>query len=322
MTWNPEGLSCPNGHLVPFAPGTDVPVFAKQPHAANEYTRDNAATIHDNALRWVFATFAEEETSFRTSLVARLQLARGDRVLVTGAGAGNDLPFLLRGLAGQGEIYAQDIAQEMLLAGWQRHRAEPVESGVDIYFSISDAENLPFQDGCFDAAYHFGGINMFPDIRRGIAEMTRVVRPGGRIVIGDEGVAPWLKGTEFGKMLIRNNPLYASDAPLALLPESARSVQLSWELSNCFYVIAFSVSEGPPPINIDVPHIGTRGGSIRTRFFGQLEGVNPALRDRVYAEAARLGMSRVDYIESLLRSGLSLFPKRLKSIDPNEALSE
>lgn len=299
-----SGLSCPNGHFFPFVPGTRVPVFTKEPEDANEYARKNAAIIHDNALRWVFATFETNEAGLRESLTARLQLTSGQRVLVTGAGAGNDLPYLASSL-GQGEIYALDIAQQMLLAGVERYQVELGRSHVDLHFLVGDAMNLPFTDGYFDAAYHFGGINLFPDIRKGINEMNRVVRPGGKVVIGDEGVAPWLRNTEYGKMLIRNNPLYACEVPLALLPESAGSVRLSWELGNCFYVIEFSVCDGPPSINIDVPHVGTRGGSIRTRYFGQLEGVDPALRDRIYAEAERLGMSRVEYIESLLRGGLS-----------------
>lgn len=305
LSATPEGLACPNGHLFPFALGTDVPVFAKKPEDSNEYTRQNAAVVHDNSLRWVFATFESDETTLRNNLVARLQLAQGHRVLVTGAGAGNDLPYLVRSLGGQGEIYAQDIAQEMILSGAERHRVESAKSSVELHFSVSDATNLPFADDYFDAAYHFGGINLFPDIRKGIAEMNRVVRPGGKVVIGDEGVAPWLMDSEYGKMLIRNNSLYACEVPLHLLPESARSVRLSWELSNCFYVIEFSVSDRTPPINIDVAHMGTRGGSIRTRYFGQLEGVDPALRDRIYAEAERLGMSRVEYLESLFRSGLA-----------------
>lgn len=300
-----EGLSCPNGHFFSFAPGTDVPIFAKGPGDANEYTHEKAAIVHDNALRWVFATFESDEATLRTNLVARLRLEKSHKVLVTGAGAGNDLPYLFQGLDGRGEIYAQDVAQEMLLAGLERHQAESVERGVALHFSISDATNLPFRDDYFDVAYHFGGINLFRDIRQGIAEMNRVVRSGGKVVIGDEGVAPWLKDTEYGKMLIQNNPLYACEIPLALLPESARAVRLSWELSNCFYVIEFSVSDRALPINIDVPHVGTRGGSIRTRYFGQLEGVDPALRDRIYAEADRLNMSRVEFIESLLRGGLS-----------------
>lgn len=298
------GLCCANGHFFPFAADTDVPVFASEIEDANEYARQNAAEVHDNALRWVFATFGGDEQSLREKLIARLNLVRGERLLVTGAGAGNDLPYLARNLQGKGEIFAQDIAQQMLLAGVDRHRAGLAGSGVDLRFSISDATNLPFADGYFDAAYHFGGINLFPDIRKGIAEMNRVVRSGGKVVIGDEGIAPWLRETEYGKMLIRNNPLYACEIPLSLLPDSARSVQLSWEIGNCFYVIEFTVSDQPPPVNIDVPHIGARGGSIRTRYFGQLEGVDPALRDRIYSEAVRLGKSRVDYVESLLRNGL------------------
>jgi len=305
LTLGKQGLACPFGHFFPYAPGTTVPVFAKEPEGRNEYSRVDAAVVHDNALRWVFKTFGTDEPTLRTNLAARLQLKPGDKVLVTGAGAGNDLPYLVRELHGSGEIHAQDIAQEMLLAGVARHQAELGGAGVSLHFSVSDAADLPFADGSFDAAYHFGGINLFPDILSGIAEMSRVVRVGGRVVIGDEGVAPWLRETEFGKMLVRNNPLYASEVPLALLPDRASGVTLSWELSHCFYVIEFNVAERAPAIDIDVPHVGTRGGSIRTRYFGQLEGIDPALRDSVYAEASRRGMSRVEYIESLFRSGMA-----------------
>ena len=135
--------------------------------------------------------------------------------------------------------------------------------------------------------------------------MNRVVKPRGKIVIGDEGLGSWLLGTEVGKMLVTNNALYAYEPPLAHLPETARSVKLTWELCNTFYVIEFCVSDLPLPINIDVPHVGKRGGSIRSRYAGQLEGVTPALRDQLYAEAERRGVSRVELIESFLRSGLA-----------------
>jgi SAM-dependent methyltransferase len=164
--------------------------------------------------------------------------------------------------------------------------------------------NLPFADASFDAAYHFGGINQFPDIAMGIAEMNRVVRPGGRVLIGDEGIALWLKGTELGNMLIENNPLYAHAPPLEALPETARDVNLSWELCNCFWVIDYCVSNRPLPVNIDVPHAGKRGGSIRSRYFGKLEGITPDLRDKIYAKAEQLGVSRVSYLESVLRKSL------------------
>ena len=299
-----EGLICPNGHFFPFATGTNIPIFASETENANEYSRVNAAEMHDNALRWVFLTFDTDEAGLRERLVTRLGLRRGARVLVTGAGAGNDLPYLDRALSGDGVVFAQDIAKQMLLSGASRCQTEISNSAVEYHFSVSDATNLPFSNGFFDAAYHFGGINLFPDIAKGIAEMNRVVKPGGIVVIGDEGLAPWLVDTDFGKMLVTNNPLYACAPPLGALPDTARSVKVTWELSNCFYVIEFVVSDKPLPINIDVPHVGKRGGSIRSRHFGQMEGVNPNLRDQVYAEAERLGISRVDYLESALRASL------------------
>lgn len=304
LTQGPDGLTCPNGHHFAFASGTEVPVFASEPEGANEYSQENAAEFHDNALRWVFNTFQTDEEGLRERLVARIGLKKGERVLVTGAGAGNDLPYLVRALSGKGEIYAQDIAKEMLLAGVSRYKTELADSGVELHFSVSDATNLPFADGFFDSAYHFGGINLFPDIAKGIAEMNRVVKTGGNVVIGDEGLAPWLVDTELGRMLINNNALYACSAPLSALPTTARAVKLSWELSNCFYVIEFQANTEPLPINIDVPHLGKRGGTIRSRYFGRMEGVDPALRDHIYQEAARRGMSRVAFLESALRASL------------------
>jgi SAM-dependent methyltransferase len=304
LAQRPDGLACPNGHFFPFAEGTRVPVFDKLPENANEYAVGESAEKHDNALRWVLSTFRTDERNLRESLVARLRLGKGQRVLVTGVGTGNDLPYIARRLMGSGEIYALDIAQQMLRAGIERHQDEVLRTGVDLYFSVSDATNLPFADGQFDAAYHFGGINLFSDVRRGLAEMNRVVRNAGMVVVGDEGLAPWLKGTEIGRMLVNNNALYGFDAPLALLPQTVRSPRLTWELCNTFYVIEFGASIKPLPIDIDVPHVGVRGGTIRTRYSGQLEGVDPELRDRIHAEAARRGVSRVEYLEALLRRAL------------------
>ena len=296
-----DGLRCQKGHFFPYAHQTKIPVFACIIEDENEYALKNAANVHDNSLAWIFNTFGTDEASVRKRLIDRLHLSKGQVVLITGAGAGNDLPYLAQSLEGGGTIYAQDISKQMLVAGVDRYKSRCDFPGIDIYFSVSNALNLPFSNNVFDAAYHFGGLNLFQDIQQGIAEMNRVVKPGGQVVIGDEGVAPWLRKSELSKMLINNNSLYAYDAPLAFLPETAQSVKLSWELGNCFYVIEFTVSTTLPVVNVDIPHIGRRGGSVRSRYFGQLEGVDPALRDRVYAEAEKQGMSRVAYLEYLLK---------------------
>lgn len=298
------GLVCAAGHAFPHAPGTRIPVFAEAPTGSSEYSIVDAAAFHDNALRWLFATFGTDEATLRERLIARLGLKPGQSVLVTGAGAGNDLPYIAGRLEGRGAIHAQDIASPMLLAGAQRCGDAIAAQGIDIRFSVCDATRLPYGDAVFDAAYHYGGINLFSSVERGIAEMNRVVKPGGKVVIADEGMGAWLLKSELGRALIANNALYAHQAPLHLLPETARDVTLSFELHNCFYVIDFTVGDGPLPIDLDVPHVGRRGGSIRKRFAGQLEGVDPALKEAIYRKAEQAGISRVEFLETALRAAL------------------
>ncbi len=135
--------------------------------------------------------------------------------------------------------------------------------------------------------------------------MDRVIKDGGRVVMGDEGLAPWLFETEFGKMLANNNPLYLCEIPLNLMPDTARDVNLSWVINNCFYLIDYTASKDPLYIDIDVKHVGRRGGSIRSRYFGKLEGIEPELRDKLYSEAEKQGTSRVDLLESFIKNGLN-----------------
>jgi SAM-dependent methyltransferase len=299
-----EGLFCKEGHSFPFFDSSEVPVFARD-DSKNEFTTTQAAEIHDNALRWLFKTFEINESELRDGMLSRLNLLKGQRVLITSAGAGNDLPCLAKMIGKEGVIYAQDYAPEMLMAAVDRAENLFDLGDYNIEFSISDATNLPFDDDYFDSAYHFGGLNLFSDIGLGISEMDRVVKDGGRVVVGDEGLAPWLLNTEYGEMLSNNNPLYRCEIPLKYLPDSARDVNLSWVINNCFYLIDYTVSKEPLYIDIDLKHVGRRGGTIRTRYFGKLEGINPELKEQLYEEAESQGLSRVELLETLIKNGLS-----------------
>jgi hypothetical protein len=135
--------------------------------------------------------------------------------------------------------------------------------------------------------------------------MNRVVRSGGKVVFGDEGVAPWLKEKDYGKMAIRNIGNWDCDAPLVHLPETCKKVNITWILGNCFYLIDYEVSNDLPYMNIDIPHKGSRGGTIRTRYFGQLEGVDPKLKAAVIEAAASKGESVHRWLEKALSRALS-----------------
>ena len=72
-----------------------------------------------------------------------------------------------------------DFAEEMLA----RARDKAARRGVAIDFRRADALDLPFADGSFDAATVAFGIRNVADLDRGLSEMRRVVRPGGRVVV-------------------------------------------------------------------------------------------------------------------------------------------
>lgn len=257
------------------------------------------AREYDRGMDVLFQTFGADERVLREELAALLRLTPSARILETGCGTCRDTEHLA---SRAGVVVATDLSADMIRIGRDRLRQSTVRSRVQL--CVSDATVLPFADAVFDAAYHFGGINLFPDVRRGIAEMARVVKRGGRVVFGDEGVAPWLTDTEFGRILVNSNPLYRHQPPMALLPASARDVACRWILGGAFYVIDFTVGAGEPFLDLDVEFPGWRGGSHRTRYFGKLDGIAPEMKQRVVDAAAREGLSITAWLERTLRAAL------------------
>ncbi|HEV7407067.1 MAG TPA: methyltransferase domain-containing protein [Bradyrhizobium sp.] len=265
----------------------------------HEYYRARAAE-YDRGNDVMFRMLLSEEEPARTEMTAMLNIAPGDRVLEVGCGTCRDTVHLL---ARGAQVYASDLSREMIVIGRDRLRAAGADTSRVRLF-LTDAMRLPFPDGFFDAAFHFGGLNLFSDIAAALAEMARVVKPGGRVVAGDEGVGAWLADTEFAKILENSNPLFKHRAPLDRIPVNARNVTCRWILNGSFYLIAFDVGAGEPQLDLDVQFPGWRGGSHRTRYFGKLEGVSPELRDGVVKAAAAEGVAVVTWLETALRRAL------------------
>ena len=103
---------------------------------------------------------------------ARAAVSPGDRVLDTCCGTGD---LAIACLAEGGEVTGLDFSERML----ERARAKSDQ----VEWMQGDALELPFEDGSFDAATVGFGVRNLEDLDRGLAELRRVVRPGGRLAI-------------------------------------------------------------------------------------------------------------------------------------------
>ena len=265
------------------------------------YDSDNSIDIYRNFLEWLFLTFETNEADFRSQTLNPLQLAEGQIVLIVGCGLGEDIPVVMERIGDAGELHAQDISRAMVMESADRHKF------TNVFFTISNANTLPYASNYFDAVFHFGGINLFGDIRVAISELDRVCKNGGRVVFGDEGIADHLIGTEYYDIAVCNNRLWAKKPPMSDLPYGASNIQLNYILGNCFYLVSFTSGDDFPRMNIDVYHKGFRGGSARTRYFGQLEGVTEEKKIRLQEQAKNLNMSIHQLLELILDSQLSSF---------------
>jgi demethylmenaquinone methyltransferase / 2-methoxy-6-polyprenyl-1,4-benzoquinol methylase len=108
------------------------------------------------------------------------RIGAGDSVLDVATGTGDLALELARQVAPDGSVIGSDFAEGMLA----RARAKATgASGVQPRFEWGDALELPYADDSFDAATVGFGARNFSDLAQGLAEMTRVVRPGGRVVV-------------------------------------------------------------------------------------------------------------------------------------------
>ena len=113
---------------------------------------------------------------WRRRAVRASRVGPGDRVLDCATGTG-DLAIAFR--KSGAEVIGTDFVPEML------ELARAKTSGIR--FEVADVKALPFEDGTFDVASISFGIRNVDDPRKGIAEMARVLKPGGRVIVLEFG---------------------------------------------------------------------------------------------------------------------------------------
>ena len=119
------------------------------------------------------------DKSWRRKAMRELEGGRRGTVLDIACGTGD---FSIEALRhGVERVVGADISENMLAVA----REEAREKGLAdrLGFGYGDSENLDFEDGTFDAVTVAFGVRNFEHLERGLAEMCRVLRPGGKVVV-------------------------------------------------------------------------------------------------------------------------------------------
>ena len=143
----------------------------------------------------------------------------GDRALDVATGTGDLALALERRVRPGGEVVACDFAEEMLR---RARRKAP-----DVRFERANALSLPYGDATFDAVTVGFGARNFSDLGRGLAEMARVTRPGGRVVVleitsPERPPLSWFFGLWFDRVVPRLGRLAGDPDAYSYLPSSVR----------------------------------------------------------------------------------------------------
>lgn len=130
---------------------------------------------------------------------------RPRRILDVATGTA-DLALSLKRAAPQAEVIGLDFSEEMLALG----RKKVARQGLELPLLQGDAQQLPFADASFDAVTVAYGLRNFSDRARGLREMQRVLRPGGRLVVLEFPPPPGgLFGRAFRYYFLRLTPVIA-----------------------------------------------------------------------------------------------------------------
>lgn len=118
----------------------------------------------------------------RERLLACLQPEPGEHVLEVGPGTGYYSLTVAPEVLPHGQLDLFDLQQEMLDHTLQKASAAGL---ANLAATQGDARKLPYEDGVFDRAYLVAVLGEIPDQDAALQELRRVLKPGGRLVVGE-----------------------------------------------------------------------------------------------------------------------------------------
>ncbi|MDA8895100.1 bifunctional demethylmenaquinone methyltransferase/2-methoxy-6-polyprenyl-1,4-benzoquinol methylase UbiE [Flavobacteriales bacterium] len=181
---------------------------------------------------------------WRKRLVRKLQKQKPQNILDVATGTA-DLAIAMMKIK-PFNVVGIDISNGMLEVGRKKIKEKDLEKTIQL--QQADSEDLPFEDATFDAVTVSFGARNFENLQKGLSEMARVLKPGGKIYIlefSKPTLFPFKQLYDFyfkfvlpliGKLLSKDNAAYS------YLPESVKAFPHGKELNsiieNCGYTNA------------------------------------------------------------------------------------
>jgi demethylmenaquinone methyltransferase/2-methoxy-6-polyprenyl-1,4-benzoquinol methylase len=185
---------------------------------------------------------------WRERAVEQARVQPGARVLDVAAGTGDLTLALARRVGPGGEVLGSDFSEGMLAHA--RKKAARMRGGAETHFEWGDALALPYDDNAFDAATVGFGARNFADLDKGMREMVRVVRPGGRVVVLEFTTPTRLPLSLFYRMWFdRMIPLFArlAGGAAALLARLRAPTPGGGAIADAYNYLPNSVKRWPAP---------------------------------------------------------------------------
>lgn len=146
-------------------------------------TTDQMRAMWDSIAPYFDENLTPHTLHFGDTVLDRLDLRPGARLLDVGCGSGAlAVPAARRGCS----VTAVDLAPRMIDLLADRARSE----GVTVEGRVMDAHALDLPDDAYDVAVSLNGVTMSPQVARPLAEMVRVTRPGGTVLVAAFGPLP------------------------------------------------------------------------------------------------------------------------------------
>jgi demethylmenaquinone methyltransferase/2-methoxy-6-polyprenyl-1,4-benzoquinol methylase len=200
---------------------------------------DNISTQYDGLNRVI--SFGIDKR-WRKEVVQMVLDSKAASVLDMATGTG-DLAIQIAANS-KAEIVGMDISKGMLEVGIQKIAEKSLSNRIDMVYG--DAENIPYNDESFDAATVAFGVRNFENLDKGLSEILRVLKPGGRLIVLETSVPtrfPFKQGyklyTHFllpliGKIFSKDRVAYA------YLSESANNFPYGEKFNNILKKIGFT----------------------------------------------------------------------------------